>query len=321
MTPPFKPLNPKPLKTYPLSERKSKVVLEDFAKPWKQGSDFKTFLECLPNILAGTHLVEIISAVATAFSNQKTVALGMGAHVIKVGLSPIIIDLMERGVISALALNGAGIIHDLELALSGKTSEDVDTSLNQGHFGMASDTCDFYNQSIEKLKNRPIGLGQWIGKSIIDNRLPHQEESLLAAGARLDIPVTVHVAFGTDILHMHPAFNPEQTGRATHTDFQTFASVVATLEQGVYLNIGSAVILPEIFLKAITLVRNLGYPLKRFTTVNMDFIQHYRPTTNVVNRPTAKGGKGYNLVGHHEILIPLLAAGIIEQIHSPNTVA
>jgi len=316
MTPTFKSLNPKRLKTYPLSKRKSKVVLNDFAKPWKKGSDFKTFLESLPKILAGSHLVDIISAVATAFSNQKTVVLGMGAHVIKVGLNPIIIDLMERGVVSALALNGAGIIHDLELALSGKTSEDVDASLNQGHFGMVRDTCDFYNQAIEKLDSRAKGLGQWIGKAIIDNRLPHKEDSLLAAGARLGIPVTIHVAFGTDILHMHPAFNPEQTGKATYADFQTFAAVVATLENGVYLNIGSAVILPEIFLKAGTLVRNLGYPLKRFTTVNMDFIQHYRPTTNVVNRPTAKGGKGYTLVGHHEILIPLLAAGIIEQIGS-----
>jgi deoxyhypusine synthase len=318
MTPTFKPLNQKQLKTYPLSKRKSKVILNDFAKPWVKGSDFKTFLESLPNILAGTHLVDVISAVAKAFLNQKTVVLGMGAHVIKVGLGPIIIDLMERGVVSALALNGAGIIHDLELALSGKTSEDVDASLDQGHFGMASDTCDFYNQSIEKWDRRAKGLGQRIGKAIIDNSLPHQEDSILAAGARLGIPVTIHVAFGTDILHMHPAFNPEQTGKATYADFQTFAAVVATLENGVYLNIGSAVILPEIFLKAVTLARNLGYPLKRFTTVNMDFIQHYRPTTNVVNRPTAKGGKGYTLVGHHEILIPLLAAGIIEQIGNPN---
>ncbi|MBC8443629.1 MAG: deoxyhypusine synthase family protein [Deltaproteobacteria bacterium] len=320
MTRAFKPLDATQLKTYPLSERKSKTVLEDFARPWTKGSDFKTFLEGLPNILAGTDLIDVVSAVATAVSNQKTVVLGMGAHVIKVGLNRVVIDLMERGVVSALALNGAGIIHDLELAMSGKTSEDVDASLDQGQFGMVQDTCDYYNQVMEKWDSRAKGLGQWIGKSIVDSALLYRQESILAAGARLDIPVTVHVAMGTDILHMHPGFNPDRTGNATHADFKTFASVVATLENGVYLNVGSAVILPEIFLKAVTLVRNLGHPLNRFTTVNMDFIQHYRPTTNVVNRPTAKGGKGYTLIGHHEILVPLLAAGIIEQIDNaePN---
>lgn len=318
MTRRFKPLDTTQLKTYPLSGRKSKTALNDFARPWTKGADFKTFLAGLPKILAGTDLKKVISAVATAVSKENTVVWGMGAHVIKVGLNRVVIDLMERGVVSALALNGAGIIHDLELAMAGKTSEDVDASLGQGRFGMVQDTCDFYNQAMEKWDNRTEGLGTWIGKSIVDKGLPHQQESILAAGARLDIPVTVHVALGTDILHVHPGFNPDRTGNATHADFKTFASVVAALENGVYLNVGSAVILPEIFLKAVTLARNLGHPLNRFTTVNMDFIQHYRPTTNVVNRPTAKGGKGYTLIGHHEILIPLLAAGVIEQIDDPE---
>ncbi len=318
MTQAFKPLDTTKLKTYPLSERKSKTVLEDFARPWIQGSDFRSFLTGLPNILAGTDLIDVISAVARAVSSRKTVALGMGAHVIKVGLNRIVIDLLERGVVSALALNGAGIIHDLELAMSGKTSEDVEASLGQGRFGMVQDTCDFYNRAMEQWDSRARGLGQWIGKAILDSALPYRNESILAAGARLGIPVTVHVAMGTEILHMHSGLSPDRTGKATHADFKTFAAVVATLENGVYLNVGSAVILPEIFLKAVTLARNLGHPLNRFTTVNMDFIRHYRPTTNVVNRPTAKGGNGYTLIGHHEILFPLLAAGVIEQIGDPE---
>ena len=310
----FKPIDLSQVKTYPLSERKSKVSTADFAKAWEKGSLFKDFIDSLPDILAGNHLKAVISSVATAFQEGKTVLLAMGAHVIKVGLAPVVIDLMERGVITAVAMNGAGIIHDLELALTGETSEDVAGSVGNGTFGMAQETCDFLSNAIKKSGEESKGLGEAVGQLIIEQELPLMSKSILAAGVRLGIPVTVHVAIGTDVIHMHPGFDPKEAGGATHRDFRTFASIIATLEDGVYLNVGSAVILPEVFLKAVTLVRNLGNNLENFTTVNMDFIQHYRPMTNVVIRPTAKGGQGFNLVGHHEIMLPLIAAGVIEQI-------
>jgi hypothetical protein len=238
----------------------------------------------------------------------------MGAHVIKVGLSPVVIDLMERGIITAVAMNGAGIIHDLELAMIGRTSEDVAAALHDGSFGMARETCAFLSQAIEAIPENDAGLGEAVGRSILEKQLPLMDKSILAAGARLRIPITVHVAIGTDIIHMHPGFDPQKTGAATHRDFRLFASIVATLDNGIYMNVGSAVILPEIFLKATTLVRNLGFRLAEFTTVNLDFIKHYRPLTNVIARPTAEGGQGINLVGHHEILLPLIAAGVIEAL-------
>ncbi len=238
----------------------------------------------------------------------------MGAHVIKVGLNPVVIDLMERGIITAVAMNGAGIIHDSELAMAGQTSEDVSASIGNGSFGMAHEINSFLSDAIHKAGQKSSGLGETIGLAMIEGNLPFLDQSILAAGARLGIPVTVHVAFGTDIIHMHPGFDPNAAGAATHIDFRTFASVIATLEGGIYLNVGSAVILPEVFLKAVTLVRNLGHNLDNFTTVNMDFIRHYRPITNVVNRPTARGGQGFDLTGHHEIMLPLIAAGVIEEI-------
>jgi hypothetical protein len=238
----------------------------------------------------------------------------MGAHVIKVGLNPIVIDLMERGIITAVAMNGAGIIHDLELAMVGQTSEDVSASIGDGTFGMAHETGAFLCDAIRRAGKTSKGLGETIGAAMIEKKLPFLEHSILATGCRLGIPVTVHVAFGTDIIHMHPGFDAKATGETTHLDFRTFASVVSTLEKGVYFNVGSAVILPEVFLKAVTLARNLGHRLNDFTTVNMDFIRQYRPMTNVVNRPTADGGQGFHLTGHHEIMLPLIAAGIIETI-------
>ena len=280
----------------------------------QKGSSFRVFLDSLPDILAGRGLRDVISAIATASVDNRTVIFGMGAHVIKVGLNPVIIDLMERGIITSVAMNGAGIIHDAELALIGQTSEDVAAALGDGSFGMARETCAFLGQAIKTVKGNQTGLGQAIGRAIIDKQLPMMDQSILAAGVRLGIPVTVHVAIGTDIIHMHPGFDPRKTGAATHRDFRLFSSIVATLEKGVYLNVGSAVILPEIFLKATTLVRNLGYALDEFTTVNLDFIKHYRPLTNVIARPTAKGGQGISIVGHHEILLPLIAAGVIEEL-------
>jgi len=314
MTHSFKPIDLTAIKTVSIAKRKSKVTVDDFAKPLAQGASIKTFLDNLPDILAGKHLRSVISAIAHAAIHNKIVLFGMGAHVIKVGLNPVVIDLMERGIISAVAMNGAGIIHDLEVALDGNTSEDVNESIDDGSFGMTRETCDLISQAIAIAESQSMGLGECVGNIIVKNDLPYKDKSILAAGSRLGIPVTVHIAIGTDIVHMHPGFDPMSAGKASHRDFRTFASIVSALEGGVYLNVGSAVLLPEVFLKAITLVRNLGHDLKQITTVNMDFIQHYRPLTNVVNRPTQKGGQGFNLVGHHEIMLPLIAAGVIEEI-------
>jgi hypothetical protein len=310
----YDPVDLSSLKTYSIADRKSKVSFEDLARPWNTGGSFSSFLASLPNILAAGELREVVASLAAAARDRKTVMIAMGAHVIKVGLSPILIDLMNRGIVSALALNGAGIIHDFELAYAGKTSEDVAASLGTGDFGMAKETGEFLGEAVRRSHSENTGLGKAVGRLILEKDLPHNDSSLLAAAAALDIPATVHVAFGTDILHMHPGFDPAKAGAATHLDFRTFASVVSTLENGVYMNVGSAVLLPEVFLKALTLVRNLGHRVENFTAVNMDFIRHYRPMTNVVNRPTASGGKGYNLVGCHEIMLPLIAAGVLEEL-------
>jgi hypothetical protein len=310
----YEPIDLSRLTTYPLSERKSKVDLADFSKAWEKGGPLSRFLSSLPDILAGTDLRSVIDSIAEAAREEKTVLLGMGAHVIKVGLNPVIIDLMERGIVTAVAMNGAGIIHDLELALAGKTSEDVEASLKDGTFGMARETAELLCDALGKAEDRSAGLGEAVGSEIIERSLPHSEVSILAAGVRLGIPVTVHVAFGTDILHMHPGFDPKAAGAATHRDFRTLASVVASIDGGVYLNVGSAVVLPEVFLKALTLVRNLGHRVENLTTVNLDFIRHYRPETNVVRRPAGLGGRGFHLTGHHEIMVPLIAAGVIEAV-------
>ena len=310
----FNPIDLSGVKTYNLSDRKSKVTAEDFAKTWQKGASYRTFLDNLPDILAGDQLKRVISAIVKAYRNNHTILFGMGAHVIKVGLNPIVIDLMERRLITGVAMNGAGIIHDVEVAMVGRTSEDVAAALDDGSFGMARETCTFLSEAITSTRGKSTGLGEAVGRTILEKRLQLMKKSILAAGARLGIPVTVHVAICTDILHMHPGFDPQAAGAATHRDFRLFTSIVAALDKGVYLNVGSAVILPEIFLKATTLARNLGNTLEDFTTVNLDFIKHYRPLTNVINRPTAKGGRGINLVGHHEILLPLIAAGIIEEI-------
>jgi hypothetical protein len=310
----FEPIDLSQIKTYPLSKRKSKVSTGDFAGVWQKGAGFKEFFKRLPDILAGNDIKTVISCTADAFRQGKSIVFAMGAHVIKVGLTPIIVDLMERGMITAVALNGAGIIHDLELAMAGATSEDVSASIGDGAFGMAHETGAFLCNAIHGAKNTHKGLGEIIGAAMVEKKLPYLQHSILAAGSRLNIPVTVHVAFGTDIIHMHPEFDAKATGEATYSDFRIFASVVSTLEGGVYFNIGSAVILPEVFLKAVTLARNLGHRLNHFTAVNMDFIRHYRPMTNVVCRPTADGGRGFHLTGHHEIMLPLIAAGLIEEV-------
>ncbi|MBU2631316.1 MAG: hypothetical protein KKE61_22115 [Proteobacteria bacterium] len=310
----FKNLDFGKLKTYCLKNRHSKVDIKDFSLPWEKGSSFSAFLDTLPAILAGNDLRAVINAISLAATNKKQVCFAMGGHVIKTGMSPIIIDLMEKKVFTLLSMNGSGIIHDLETAMMGRTSEDVAQSLGDGSFGMAKETSAFLNQAIKNAGTQAIGLGKAVGDLILKENLDFKQLSLTATGAALDIPVTVHVAIGTDIIHMHPDFDAGACGAASHHDFKLFASTIATLEKGVFINAGSAVILPEVFLKAVTLVRNLGAILDDFTTVNLDFIRHYRPMTNVVNRPTLGKGKGYSLVGHHEILIPLIAAGVIESL-------
>jgi hypothetical protein len=309
----MKKIDPKNIKTYSIKGRESKVRQSDFSRPHKKGASFGDFFDSLPDILASRHLKDVAAAVVQARKDGRPVMLGMGAHSIKVGLNPVIIDLMERGVVTSLALNGAGIIHDFELALIGQTSEDVDKEILSGAFGMAEETGRMLNEAIGSA-GPDEGIGAAIGRMIQAGDFPYKNNSLLAAGRRAGVPVTVHVAIGTDIIHMHPSFDGRATGEAAHRDFLAFCSLVTELEGGVYINLGSAVLLPEIFLKAVTLARNLGHPLRHFTTVNMDFVQHYRPSTNVVRRPTQGGGRGFALTGHHEIMFPLLAAAIIERL-------
>ena len=308
----MKKIDPSKIKTYSVKGRTSKVRLDDFAKPHQKHGSYQDFFSSLPNILASKNLKDVTAAVVQARKDMRPVMLGMGAHSIKVGLNRIIIDLMERKIITSLSLNGAGIIHDFELAFIGQTSEDVDQEILSGAFGMAEETGSMLNQAIKSAAEYE-GIGAAVGRMIQAGDFPYKDQSLLAAGSRLGVPVTVHVAIGTDIIHMHPSFDGKATGAAAHRDFLAFCSLVSDLEGGVYINLGSAVLLPEIFLKAVTLCRNLGYTLQHFTTVNMDFVQHYRPNTNVVCRPTQGGGRGYAITGHHEIMFPLLAAAIIEQ--------
>lgn len=308
----FRSISSKGIKTYSIRKRKSKVSVAQIASLPERGGSLKDFLSALPDILGARDLRAVARAVLRANQREKTVSLGIGAHVVKVGLSPLIVDLMERGVVTAVAMNGAGIVHDFELAFAGSTSEDVEKELLEGRFGMADETGRLLNNAIKRGVKKGRGIGRSVGEMILNSHFPHRDLSILAAGARLGVPVTVHVAIGADIIHLHPAMDGGATGLGSQRDFKLFASVVGSLEGGVYINVGSAVVLPEVFLKALTLVRNLGHRVKNFTTVNMDFIQHYRPTANVVSRPTQKGGKGYSLTGHHEIMVPLLYAAIIE---------
>ena len=310
----FKPIDLKNIETYSIKNRKSKVDVKDLGNPYQKGSSFSDFVNTLPNILAARDIKEVAESVVTAYKAKKVVAIGMGAHVIKVGLGPIIIDMMERGIITSIALNGAGIVHDSELAMIGQTSEDVAAELKGGAFGMGEETGRVLNEAIIDGVKKGHGIGRAVGERLLKEKFPYNDKSILAAGARLDIPVTVHVAVGTDIIHMSPHCSGAAIGEGSHTDFRIFSSIVSQLEKGVYLNVGSAVILPEVFLKALTLVRNLGHEVNNFTTVNMDFIQGYRPLTNVCKRPTMSGGKGYSLTGHHEIMLPLLVAMVKEGI-------
>ncbi len=311
-----RPLDVSRLKTYSLKTRRSKVGVADFSVPWKKGQSFAVFLSSLPDVLAVKTLRSLARDVVVARQRGRPVILGMGAHPTKVGLNPIIVDLMRREIITAVAVNGAGVIHDVELAFMGRTSEDVEAEIDSGRFGMAEETGRMINDAIMEGMRQGIGIGDAVGRYILRRRtrFPNWKTSFLATGAQRGIPVTVHVAVGTDIVHMHPSADGAALGAGSLLDFRKLTTVVSGMEGGVYINLGSAVLLPEIFLKTVTLSRNLGKPLKKITTANMDFLPHYRPLTNVVKRPTQKGGRGYALTGHHEIMFPLLAAAIIEAL-------
>src|SRR5205823_9096989 len=286
--------------------------LEDFAKPCPADVRVGAFVDSLPDILAAADFKAIVRAIVAAKEHDGGVVWGLGAHVIKTGLGPVVIDLMERGFVSAIATNGAAVIHDFETALVGATSEDVDETLGPGRFGMAEETGRLLNAAIADGVAAGRGIGQAVTRFLGEKQPQFARASVLAAAARLQVPVTVHVAIGTDIIHMHPAASGAALGEGSLRDFRYFVSNVARLDAGVYINCGSAVVLPEVFLKAVALARNRGIALAELTTVNLDFVRQYRPLTNVVARPTARTGRGYSLVGHHEILIPLLAAALVQ---------
>jgi len=314
-----KPLDPSGLRTIPLSERPAKVRAEDFARPYRKGAGVTALLESLPRILAGNSLRAVVERIRRARADRRAILWGLGGHVVKVGLGPVLIDLMERGFVTGVAMNGSTAIHDLEVALAGATSEDVDAALPGGRFGVAEETGAWMNQAIAAADRQQIGFGEGLGQFLQEKSqeagiLKVPGVSLLLQAYRRKIPVTVHVAMGGDTPHFHPQADGRAIGGASHRDFLLFAELVRGLDGGgVYLNVGSAVILPEVFLKAVSALRNLGHPLRDLTTVNLDFLQHYRPLENVVRRPTLAGGQGYALTGHHEILVPLLAAALIEQ--------
>jgi hypothetical protein len=306
--------------TYPLASRKSKVSIRDFAKPPAANVSLTKFLDALPNVLAAEDLRQLLGAVHSARKQRKAILWGLGGHVIKVGLGPVLIDLMKRGFVSGIAMNGAALIHDFEIAFAGNTSEDVEAGIGEGQFGMAAETGQYINEFAKLAQRIRIGYGeaagQFLTSGIIEVR--HEDSSVLVAAYKHRIPVTIHLAIGTDIPHMHPAANGAALGDATHHDFRLFCTLVQQMHPGgVYLNWGSAVLLPEVFLKAVSVVRNLGVPLRPITTANFDFIQHYRPLQNVVKRPTASAhsrsgpaSRGYAITGHHELLLPLVAAAL-----------
>jgi hypothetical protein len=309
----LRPLSLEDVKTYPLASRPSKVTLKDFARPLEEDSSLRDFLQTLPNILAVRQLRELAAQIRRARELHKPIVWGIGGHVIKTGLARLIADLMRRGYVSGIAANGSVLVHDAEIAMVGSTSEDVDATLGAGAFGAAEETGKLLNEAARDGARDQIGLGEAMGRALLRLEPQHKDHSLLCAAYELRVPFTAHVVIGADIAHFHRSVDGASLGATTHTDFRLLSELVRRMDGGgVYLNIGSAVVLPEIFLKAITLVRNLGHPLSDFTTANFDFIQQYRPLTNVVRRPTADGvGRGYNITGHHELMIPLLAAEIL----------
>lgn len=312
----YAPLDFSGVTTYPISTRKNKMtVQDDFALPVTRGMSVSDLLAAFPNQLGSQSLNRVIDAVVAAREKGKPVVMAMGGHVIKCGLQPVLKALIEADIVTAVALNGAGSIHDFEIALIGATSEDVGAVLHAGTFGMAEETGAQINAALKSGVAAGLGHGEALGRMILERELPFREQSLMATCVKNEIPVTVHVAIGTDITHQHPSADGAVLGAASFTDFKIITSVVSQLgDGGVYLNIGSAVLLPEVFLKALSIAQNLGHHVDSFTTANFDMQQHYRPLTNVVKRPTSGEGRGYTVTGHHEIMLPLLAAGIMDRI-------
>lgn len=300
------------IETYSLKGRPSKVETKDFARPLSkaQAQSMSAWFDSLPNILMANDLRALITEIKRAKKAGAPIVWGMGSHVLKTGLAPLLIDLMDEGFVTAIAFNGSALIHDFETAFAGKTSEDVDAVLGGGQFGMAQETGDIVNDAISKGVAKGQGLGEALGAHIAASDYPYKDLSLFAQAYRRKFPATVHVAVGTDIIHMHPKCDAAALGVGAHRDFMKFAEVVSQLEKGVYINFGSAVILPEVFLKSITLVRNLKFKVDHIVTANFDFIQQYRSRVNVVQRPTTNGGRGFSFTGHHELMLPLLAAGL-----------
>jgi hypothetical protein len=309
----IQPLGLEGVSTYPLASRPSKVTVEDFARPFGEEASLRDFLNSLPNILAVQSIREVATRMRRARELGKPIVWGIGGHVVKTGLAPLINDLMRRGFVTGIAANGSVLVHDAEVALVGSTSEDVDATLGAGAFGAADETGRLLNDAAKRAAQDGIGLGEALGRLLVESEPKHAHLSLLCAAYRARVPFTAHVAIGTDIAHFHPQADGASLGAATHTDFRLLSELVRRMSGGgVYLNVGSAVILPEVFLKCVTLVRNLGHPLEDFTTANFDFIQSYRPLTNVVRRPTSGGaGRGFSVTGHHELTIPLLAAELL----------
>jgi deoxyhypusine synthase len=309
--PPPQPLDLDKVRTYPLRNRRSKVHTPQSARPPRPGMRMGDFFAGLPDILAAHDFRVVAHEIAARHRSGRRIVLGMGAHPIKVGLSPLIIDLMRRGILAGVAMNGAAVIHDFELAFAGETSEEVGSGLADGSFGMAEETGRFLNQAIAAAR-ADEGLGAAVGRAVLAARCRNLDMSIVAAAARLGVPVTVHVAVGTDIIHMHPSANGAAIGAASLRDFRLLAAVVAGLHRGVFINLGSAVLIPEVFVKALNLARNVGKKVDGLVTVDMDFIRHYRPQVNVVQRPTTGSGRGYHFTGHHEIMFPLLCTAVLE---------
>ncbi|MFH0839000.1 MAG: hypothetical protein V1893_02320 [Candidatus Omnitrophota bacterium] len=309
-------LDIKKVKTYPLLKRKNKVNTKNFSRLYIKQSGINGLRMSLPRILAAKDLMDIVADIVSAHKRKKPVIFMMGAHVIKCGLNPIIIDLLKRNIISTIALSGAGLIHDFETALIGSTSEDVASALEDGSFGMADETARYINAAIKEGAKRNMGMGKSIGNFIIARKkqFPFKELSILYNASVKKIPVTIHVGIGTDIIHQHPSCDGASLGKTSLADFHLLANIISGLEGGVVINWGSAVILPEVFLKALNIARNLGHRVRKFTAVDFDMIRHYRPTQNVIARPTTLGGRGYAITGHHEIMLPLLAAFLIEEL-------
>lgn len=304
----MKPIDRKRLKTVSAKRRASKVRTGDFARPVPRSAGFSSFYESLPDILRAADLKALAKTTVRAHRAGRTIAWGIGGHVVKVGLAPLLADLMQRGLVTSLLMNGAAAIHDYEIALMGRTSEEVGPGVASGTFGMAEETGAFFARAAAR--GRDIGLGEALKEAVRKEKLPHRRLSLLGAAARHGVPVTVHVAIGTDIVHMHPACDGAALGEASHKDFLLFAGICGKLHHGVYLNWGSAVLGPEVFVKAVTLANNLRKSPLKITTANFDQLRHYRPRVNVVERPAAKG---YDFAGHHEIMLPLFRLALLEE--------